>query len=358
MITAASQSPIETLIAGNAADVAVESTTASVIAGYDLGQRLGAGGMGVVYLVHQRSTGRPCAAKLMKRGQGAAAVARFRFEIDVLEQLAHPHIVQLVERGCTEAGDEYVAMEYVAGGNLDAHVARRGPLAARRVVTVLRQLCSALGAVHAHGLVHGDVKPANVVLAGQGGSRVKLIDFGLARPAGDHAEAAAPQAASTFAGSPLYAPPEAMTGAVDARSDIYSLGATAYFLLTGRPVFDEARPLAAILAHAERTPAAVSTVQPSVPAAMEAIVMKCLAKNPTDRFQSADELDAALAKVESELLTAQPNHEARRAGAMLAQGGAKRSPGCVVDHGLRSPNGAALNREHKNAPSSAPCMFR
>jgi len=166
-------------------------------------------------------------------------------------------------------------------------------------------MCWALRAVHAQGLVHGDVKPANIVATrcDRRSDGVKLIDFGLVRPMSGQNDASESAAPSTFAGSPLYAPPETMAGAVDVRSDIYSLGATAFFLLAGRPVFDEDQPLAAILAHAGRAPASVKSVQPQVPAALDAIIMKCLAKNPVDRFQSVEELDAALTKA-SQLIVA------------------------------------------------------
>jgi serine/threonine-protein kinase len=128
-------------------------------------------------------------------------------------------------------------------------------------------------------------------------SRVKLIDFGLAQSIREDGPGAVPIGDGAFNGSPLYAPPESYSGTIDHRSDIYSLGATAYYLLTGRPVFDECRPLAAIMAHVVREPMSVLSVCRSTDPVLNGIVMKCLQKDPQDRFQSVDELDAALAAV-------------------------------------------------------------
>jgi serine/threonine-protein kinase len=191
-------------------------------------------------------------------------------------------------------------MEFAAGENLNDKVERRGPLASHRVINVLRRVCGALGEVHARKLVHGDIKPANIMtseFAGPDGG-VKLVDFGLARSVDGQNNGLTTPPSGTFAGSPLYASPESYAGIVDGRSDIYSLGAAAFFLLTGRPVFDESRPVAAILAHAGQSPVSVTQLRPGVPPALDAIVIKCLHKNPQDRFQTVEELDVALSEVD------------------------------------------------------------
>jgi serine/threonine-protein kinase len=285
------------------------------IACYRLVEKIGAGGMGAVYLAVDRITGRRCAVKVNRPNDAADTNSeqRLEFERDVLRRLSHRHIVRLLAQGATDAGASYFAMEYVAGENLDEHVNRHGALAPGRVLRILRQLCGALREVHARELVHGDVKPANVVIAERASrDHVKLIDFGLARPTRGQVGADGDDgSADAFAGSPLYAPPESSTGALDVRSDIYSLGATAYFLLTGRPVFDEDKPLKAIVAHAERAPVSVKSLEPGVSAALDDIVMTCLRKRPEDRFQDVEELDAALSEAAvAEHATARP--EARR----------------------------------------------
>jgi serine/threonine-protein kinase len=164
------------------------------------------------------------------------------------------------------------------------------------VIDALLQMCSALSAVHAEGLVHCVIKPANIMVnVDRNGSVVaKLIDFGLVASAGSQAAEACETFAPGFVGSPLYAPPESALGLMDARSDIYSLGATAYHLLVGRPVFDVVNPVQAVYAHAVQNPISALEVRTDVSPALNEIVMNCLKKDPAERFQSAEELIAAL----------------------------------------------------------------
>jgi serine/threonine-protein kinase len=259
--------------------------------------------MGVVCLAKDRMTGQLCAVKTIRRevASDASAVPHLNGEIETLRRVSHPNVVRLLDFGTELGRVPYLAMEYLAGETLEDVVRGNGPLDCRRVVEILRSLCAALAAVHAQRIVHGDIKPANVMVAACGSEdgTIKLIDFGLARSLDGSGQGQANSAGCAFAGSPLFASPETTTGHVDYRSDVYSLGATAYYLLTGRPVFDEAGPLAAIVAHASRWPVAVNSIRTDVPALLDAIIMKCLNKDPKARFQSMGELDEALAKLES-----------------------------------------------------------
>lgn len=265
------------------------------IPGYRLLRKVGQGGMGIVYLATNLASGRRCAVKVIRADRAdSMGIERFQNEADVLLRLSHPAIVRLIETGYADNGLPYLAMEYVAGRNLEDVVREEGPLSSRQVASVLRQMCRALAEVHARGMVHRDIKPANIIEGGCQARRiVTLIDFGLAQSATDVWNDEPGEA--SFIGSPLYSAPEASLGAFDWRSDIYSLGATAYHLLTGRPVFDADHPLAAIVAHAEHEPISLWRVASNVSLALNAIVMKCLQKRPEDRYQSVEEFDAALA---------------------------------------------------------------
>jgi serine/threonine protein kinase len=275
-----------------------------VVGQYALGRKLGEGGMGEVYLAEHCLLGRRCAVKLIRAEQAgdSSAIARFQTEVQALARLSHRNTVAIFDCGVSAEGDHYYAMEYVSGRNLQEIVNRFGPLPPQRVVHLLLQVCAALGEAHQLRLIHRDVKPANIMVTECGGGYevAKLLDFGLAKFCNDEHDNSSQT--PVFVGSPLYASPESSTdcGCVDARSDIYSLGATAYFLLTGRPVFQRDHALSAIAAHATATPIPPSQVHAGIPAELEALIMKCLAKNPADRFDDARQLDAALAQIDLE----------------------------------------------------------
>jgi eukaryotic-like serine/threonine-protein kinase len=211
---------------------------------YRLRRRIGSGGMGEVYLAEHQLLKRPCALKLIRPGAVADpnALERFEREVQITATLSHPNTVEVFDYGRTEDGTYYYVMEYLPGLSLAELVERHGPLPPARAVYLLRQVCSALREAHAGGLIHRDVKPSNIFAARRGGMDdvAKLLDFGLVRPV------AKPRAAhlsgeGQILGTPLFMSPEQATGGGDAdeRSDIYSLGAVAYYLLTGRPPFDE-----------------------------------------------------------------------------------------------------------------------
>jgi serine/threonine-protein kinase len=266
---------------------------------YTLREKLGSGGMGDVYLAEHRLLKRACAIKLIRSDKAGDphAIARFEGEVQATAKLTHPNTVEIYDYGHTDDGTFYYAMEFLPGLNLQELVERYGPLPPGRALFLLKQVCSALKEAHAHGLVHRDIKPGNIFAAERGGlyDVAKLLDFGLVKSIGVETSSMNLTIDGTIVGSPLYACPEAAVGEpLDARSDIYSLGATAYFLLTGRPVFEGDRPIKVLFAHANDTPTPPSQVIPGVADDLESVVMKCLEKKREDRFADVTELESAL----------------------------------------------------------------
>jgi serine/threonine-protein kinase len=276
-----------------------EARAARALGPYVLKERLGAGGMGEVYLAEHRLLKRPCAVKLIRqeRAGDPDALARFDREVRATARLKHPNTVEVFDYGRHADGTFYYVMEYLDGLGLDEVVSRSEPLPPARVVRVLRQLCGALYEAHSLGLIHRDVKPSNVLLCRHGGFHdvVKLVDFGLVQTA---AAAVAGEGgpltqAGSLLGTPEYMSPEQADGtALDARSDLYGLGATAYFLLTGKPPFAGRTMLDVLFAH--RHDPVPSLAGHGVPAALEAVIRRCLAKQPAERYASAEELDRDL----------------------------------------------------------------
>jgi serine/threonine-protein kinase len=268
---------------------------------YRLKQRLGAGGMGEVYLAEHILLRRPCALKLIRpeRTGDATHLLRFEREVQATAALTHPNTVQVFDYGHAEDGTFYYAMEYLPGLNLDELVKRHGPLAPERAIHLLRQVCGALHEAHAAGLIHRDIKPSNIITCKRGGLHdvAKLLDFGLVRSptAGDGEDNLTQEGA--IAGTPAYMSPEQADGKkeLDARSDIYSLGAVAYFLLTGQPPFVRPTSLQTLLAHLSDAAAPLDQLRADVPADLQAAVLRCLEKAPARRFADAPSLDKALA---------------------------------------------------------------
>ena len=263
---------------------------------YTLGEKLGEGGMGVVYKARHAMLRRPTAIKLLKpERMGEAGLLRFEREVQLTAGLSHPNTVTVFDYGRTHDGVFYYAMEYLQGLGLDQLVAADGPQPPGRTAHILRQVLEALAEAHGVGLVHRDVKPANIILCERGGLSdvAKVVDFGLVKDL--DADGGTTQDA-TLVGTPLYLAPEAIRSPVaDARADLYSVGAVAYFLLTGRHVF-EGRTVIEICGHHLHTP----PVPPSerlgraVPAALEAWVLACLEKDPARRPATAAEAAARL----------------------------------------------------------------
>lgn len=266
---------------------------------YRLRKRLGSGGMGEVYLAEHQLLKRPCVVKLIRPDKAGdpRVLARFQREVQATAQLSHWNTVEIFDYGMTDDGTFYYVMEYLPGMSLGELVARYGPMPPERVIYLLRQACDALREAHAAGMVHRDIKPANIFAAQRGGvyDVVKLLDFGLVKPLAENASIEL-SLEGAITGSPLYMSPEQALGDahLDARSDIYSLGAVGYYLLTGRPPFEGDRPIRVILAHAREEVTPPSRFRPEIPADLEQVILRALAKRPEDRYPDVVALSEAL----------------------------------------------------------------
>ena len=220
-----------------------EAALARRLGQYTLEEKIGAGGMGVVYRASHAMLRRPTAIKLLPPDRaGEANLVRFEREVQMTAQLSHPNTVAIYDYGRTPDGVFYYAMEYLDGINLEELVRDHGRQPPGRVVAILDQVCGALSEAHARGLVHRDIKPANIILTERGGEPdvAKVVDFGLVKPLASENATAAMSMPGVLTGTPHYMSPESMTmpEEADPRSDLYALGAVGYFLLTGQPVFE------------------------------------------------------------------------------------------------------------------------
>jgi serine/threonine-protein kinase len=283
-------------------------TKAREMGSYNLGELLGRGGMGEVYKATHRMLARPAAIKLIRTEMLGAvdeeaaklATTRFRREAEAAASLRSSHTVELYDFGVTEDGTLYLVMEFLEGMDLETLVRETGPLPTGRVIHILRQVCESLEEAHARGLVHRDIKPANIHL-GLVGLRhdfVKVLDFGLVKEVAsvsvEHSLATIP--GQMGLGTPAYMAPEMALGEpVDGRADIYALGCVAYYLLTGRLVFEGGKTVQMIANHLQTTPVPPSqrTDRPVSPE-LERLILNCLAKSPNDRPQSAGRMLQAL----------------------------------------------------------------
>lgn len=256
---------------------------------YTLGELIGQGGMGKVYKATHAMLRRPTAIKLIEpRDADTETIARFEREVQLASDLTHPNTVQIYDYGCTEDGVFYFAMEYLPGTTLDELVVRDGPLPAARAVHVLRQVCASLCEAHRKGLVHRDVKPANIMLCERGGQYdfVKVLDFGLVKRTSTVHDAQA-TGSQDLSGTPLYIAPERIRqpSTLDPRSDVYSLGTVAFYLLTGGHLFDGESTmdiLYKVMNELPRRPSEVASQ--GVPGKLDELVLDCLAKDPDERL--------------------------------------------------------------------------
>lgn len=274
-----------------------ELEAARNIGRYQLKESVGKGGMGEVWIAYHPSLKRDVAVKVLKANTSdGAAIARFEREVQAMSELEHPNTVRIFDYGVAEDGTWYYAMELLRGKTLSQIVPSSG-LSAIRAVHLVRQACRALGEAHSRGIVHRDIKPDNVFVTEVAGERdfVKVLDFGIAKILMDATQNLTHE--GTILGTPTYMSPEQALGVdVDPRSDIYSLGSVLYFALTGGPPFADKDLSSLIIAHASTPPIPPSmrTDRP-IPKALEDVVLRCLEKEPEERFQSAAELDEALA---------------------------------------------------------------
>ncbi|MEK6249390.1 MAG: serine/threonine protein kinase [Planctomycetales bacterium] len=276
-----------------------EAFEARQLGQYRLKQLIGAGGMGEVHLAEHQMMKRPCAIKLIHPDKAGdpQVLARFEREVRATAQLSHWNTVEIFDYGQAENGAFYYVMEYLPGLSLAELIEQHGPLPPARVIYLIRQVCEALQEAHSVGLIHRDIKPGNIFAARRGGldDVAKLLDFGLVKPVAELGAAHITQE-GTIAGSPLYIAPEQATSEADAdqRSDIYSLGAVMYHMLTGRPPFEADRTLKVLMAHAHEEVVPPSQRVAGLPKDLEQIVLKCLEKVPADRYLRALDLAAAL----------------------------------------------------------------
>ena len=266
---------------------------------YTLLEKLGEGGMGAVYSVRHAMLRRPTAIKLLPPDKfGARNVARFEREVQLTARLTHPNTIRIFDYGRTPDGIFYYAMEYLDGANLADAIEEGGPMPAARVIHILDQVAGALAEAHGIGLIHRDIKPANIFLTEQGGvpDVAKVLDFGLVKQVGE-TEAEPLTRADTLTGTPLYMAPEAITSPdqIDARTDLYALGAVGYYLLTGQEVF-MGRTVVEVCSHHLHSIPVVPSQRLGAPvdADLEAIILRCLEKNPGERPASARALQRDL----------------------------------------------------------------
>jgi len=269
---------------------------------YRLKQMLGSGGMGEVYLAEHQMMKRPCAIKIIRpeKAGNPKVLARFEREVRATAKLSHWNSIDIYDYGRTEDGTFYYVMEFLPGHDLGELVEGHGAIPSSRIVYLMRQVCDALSEAHEHGLIHRDIKPANIFCAYRGGQFdvAKLLDFGLAKPTAEPEDVGLTQEGS-ITGSPLFMSPEQATGSaqVDARSDIYSLGAVMYFMATGQPPFNYQQPIKVMVAHASEIPRPPRELNPQIPVELEEIILRCLEKQPEDRVQDAQTLRQMLEQV-------------------------------------------------------------
>lgn len=256
---------------------------------------VGTGSSGVVYRALDLETGRDVAVKILTLGTLRTdhdnVVQQFLKEADLLARLQHPNTVRVLDYG-SDDGRPYVAMEYFDGTTLEDLI-QAGDLTPKRLLCIVRSVCQALAEAHTGGLIHRDLKPENILVSTDGENRVKVVDFGLAKEVGD---AVSMTGDGLLLGTPLYMAPEQIRGRpLDRRCDIYALGAILYAGVTGRPPFDRKQTAATLMAHLnDPVPPMGTFVDTPVPRLLEEVVLRCLRKARSDRFDSVDALEHAL----------------------------------------------------------------
>jgi eukaryotic-like serine/threonine-protein kinase len=286
---------------------------------YRIIRKLGAGGMANVYLAEDQELGRRVAIKILddRHASDDSFRERFRREAKNAAGLSHPNIVSIYDRGDAE-GTYYIAMEYLSGRSLKELILSRGPTPIRIAIDYARQILAAIGYAHRNGIVHRDIKPHNVVVDGDG--RLKVTDFGIARSGASQITEV-----GSIIGTAQYLSPEQARGApVDQRSDLYSVGIVLYEMLTGKVPFTGDTPLEIAMKHLSEVPVPPSELRAEVPEDLDLVVVRALAKDQTDRYQTAEEMDADLARVGRGLSVSPETADA--ATAVLAGSGISGAP--------------------------------
>jgi tRNA A-37 threonylcarbamoyl transferase component Bud32 len=289
-----------------------EVVQARELGSYRLVEPLAQGGMGEVWLADHRMLARPAAIKLIRpsldahadSNRSADARRRFEREAQVTARLRSPHTIDLYDFGMADDGSFYYAMELLDGIDAETLVKRFGPIPAARAIHLLTQVCHSLAEAHSYDLVHRDIKPANIFVCRYGGEYdfVKVLDFGIVKYSQSMTETGPTLTLdNSVTGTPAFiAPEQALGKSVDSRADIYATGCVAYWLLTGELVFDANTPMGMLVQHAQTPPIPPSTrTELPIPAALDQLVLECLAKDPADRPQTAKELSRRLGQVEA-----------------------------------------------------------
>ena len=260
---------------------------------YQVEARIGAGGMAEVYRGFDQVLNRTVAIKVLlpQMARDTSFVERFRREAQAAARLNQPNIVGVYDTGA-DAGTQYIVMEFIEGRTLAEFMASGRRPTSTQAAEIAQKIAAAIAAAHAQGVIHRDIKPGNVMITRDG--VIKVMDFGIARVLGPET---APQTSAVLGTASYLSPEQAQGGPVDARTDIYSLGAVLYELLTARPPFTGDSPVAVAYKQVNEAPAVPSSLNPDVPARLDAVVMKALSKNPSNRYQSAEEFSADLARV-------------------------------------------------------------
>ncbi|MCU0713174.1 MAG: protein kinase [Pirellula sp.] len=270
-----------------------EAFQAKQLLQYRLLDRLGEGGMGEVYRAEHILLKRPCAIKLIQPGKAndQHTIDRFEKEVVATAKLSHWNTIDIYDYGRTPDGTFFYVMELLEGMNLQELIYQYGPMDQGRVVYLLLQACLALNEAHESGMIHRDIKPANLFVTKRGGfwDVLKVLDFGLVKETSDDATN---REKGAFCGTPGFMAPEQAFryDQVDARSDIYALGAVAYFLLSGRPIFSKSNVIELIAAHANDPVPSLATIVPTISPKLEQIVLRCLKKFPEERYASTIDL--------------------------------------------------------------------
>ena len=295
---------------------------------YELGEILGFGGMSEVHLARDQRLHRDVAIKVLRAdlARDPSFYLRFRREAQNAAALNHPAIVAVYDTGEAETPNgplPYIVMEYVEGVTLRDIVHTDGPMEQRRAIEVIADACQALNFSHQHGIIHRDVKPANIMISKAGA--VKVMDFGIARALADASSVT--QTAAVIGTAQYLSPEQARGEKVDARSDVYSLGCVLYEMLTGEPPFVGDSPVAVAYQHVREDPVPPSQRHEGIPPELDAVVLKALAKNPDNRYQTAAEMRADLVKVHSGEQPDAPKvfTDAERSSLMSAQPGDHRT---------------------------------
>ncbi len=266
-----------------------ERFSAAVAGQYRVERELGQGGMATVYLAHDIRHDRKVAIKVLREDLAASmGSARFLREIQIAAQLQHPNILPLLDSGDTD-GFLYYVMPFISGQSLRERLGRDGELPVHEAVRLLVEVVDALAHAHQHGVVHRDVKPDNVMLSGR---HALVADFGVAKAISEATGRNTVTTLGVAVGTPAYMSPEqaAADPHIDHRSDIYAVGVMAYEMLTGHPPFHGTTPQQVLAAHVTEVPDSVAKRRPAISPQLEQVVMRCLAKRPSDRFQTAEDL--------------------------------------------------------------------